>query len=148
MDTSKAYKSFTQEEKHFLDQIAQDVAILVSTYEQTSAATIMNHFRKKLIEFVEKWETYNVAYETHSKGKWFPWMGKPPNPLGAIWPAVYGFKWEDATDPMWLQRAHRGVLSYFCSRDMQLLGDYALLGVIHDNVLTHCPPMAKGFLTA
>lgn len=144
MDASKEYNSLSEEEKHFLNLIAQDVAILVSASDKyVSSATRKKHFQKKLTEFAEKWESFNVAYKAHCKAKWLPSMGQPINPLGAIWPYVYGCRWEDAIGA----RSSVGGHSLLAvPKGMTLLGDYSLLGVIHDKVLPHCPLIAKGIL--
>lgn len=146
MNKAEAYKSLTEEDKHFLHCIAQDIAMLFSTSDKyISAAKKIKHFRKKLTEFAKKWEIHNSVYKASRKGKWSPSMGKPINPLGTIWPDVYGVKWEDSTGP---KRSPRGRIRFPFShpRDMQLLGDYVLLGVIHDKVLTNRPSISKGFL--
>lgn len=125
MKTASAYKALCQEEKLFLQDTAQKVAMLVAKPPKT-----MDYFRKQLTKFADKWTVYETAKEAERKGKWQPSMGRPSNPLWAIWPRNTGTN---------------------CFPDFgdipRVLGGYALLAVIHDNVLTHCPSTATGILS-
>jgi len=144
MNTSEGYESLSEEEKRFLKNIAQDIAMQVSTDgKHLAAAEKMRHFRGKQTAFAEKWEAHNTAREAFDKDKWLPSMGKPINPLGAIWPYVYGCRWEDAIGG---RSSAEGHFFLAVPKGMTLLGDYTLLGVIHDKVLPHCPCIAKGIL--
>jgi len=122
--TVSAFKALWDGDKQFLSAIAKEVAILVAVSEN------MNYFRKQLTEFADKWGAYKTAYEADRKRKWQPSMGKPDNPLETIWPRSAG----------------AGRFPY-CGGDIpSVLGGYALLAVIHDNILPHCPPIAKDVL--
>lgn len=124
MKTASAYKSLQQDEKQFLSDIAEKLALLVAKPEKR------NYFCKNLIEFREKWEAYKIAYDARRKGKWQPSMGKPYNPLETIWLRFAGEGWFP-----------------FCGGDIcHVLGAYAILAVIHDNVLPKCHSIATGIL--
>ena len=135
MRTGSAYKALTTEEKQFLSQIAMDVAMLVTPTEK------MHCFQKQVTEFAYKWNAYKTAYEADRKGKWLPSMGKPSNPMGTIWPIVYKDGWR-----VWEKYDPKNLMQWYpCIADVRtVLGAYALLAVIHDKILSHCPPIAKG----
>lgn len=125
MDTASAYKALCQEDKLFLLDTAQKVAMLVDKSQKR-----MDYFRKQLREFGEKWGAWKTAFDAERKGKWKPSMGKPDNPLETIWPSSAG----------------AGCFP-FCGGDIRpVLGGYALLAVINDNVLPRCPSIAKSIL--
>jgi hypothetical protein len=138
MRTTSAYKALLDEEKNFLRRIAEEVAMLVATPKK------MNYFQKQLTEFAEKWENFRDAYKAHCKGKWQPSMGQPSNPLGTIWPYIYGL----GRGKDFLERHElSGHEIPICGRDVRwILGDYALLAVIHDNVLPRCPSITTEIL--
>lgn len=136
MKKASAYKLLKPQEKQFLSDIAKDVAMLVSKPEK------MDCFREQLTEFSNQWKAYKRAYEADRKGKWQPWMGKPSNPLGTIWPIIYGNGWRN---PASFSYNPRNLMQWFpCVGDVRtILGAYALLAVIQDKVLPHCPLLAK-----
>ena len=141
MKTASIYKALLDDDKQFLSAIAKEVATLVAVSNN------MNHFQKQLTEFSDKWKAYKTAYEADRKRKWQPSMGKPKNPLGTIWPLIYGSGWRDGVEKCFPEK--RGIISIRLSpcRDIKgVLGAYALLGVIHDNILPQCPPIAKDVL--
>ncbi|MBL7146799.1 MAG: hypothetical protein ISS76_21345 [Phycisphaerae bacterium] len=148
MKTSEANKSLTEKEMDFLKPIATDVAMLISDSDKyVSAAKKMKHFRKNLANFARKWEKHDTAYKAFCEDKWLPSMGKPVNPLRTIWPNDYGHEWEVSTRPRkssgsGFKIPHYGNYHY---KDAQL-GDYALLGVIHDKRLTYLPSVLNGIL--
>ena len=124
MKTASAYKALCQEEKLFLQDTAQKVAMLVAKPPKT-----MDYFRKQLTKFADKWTVYKTAKEAERKGKWQPSMGIPSNPLWAIWPR------------------NTGTSCFPNFGDIpRVLGGYSLLAVIHNNVLSNCPAIAKGIL--
>ena len=92
MKTASAYKALTTQEQQFLSNISKDVAMLVSEPEK------MDYFREQLSKFSNQWKAYKRAYQADSKGKWQPSMGKPSNPLGTIWPTVYGDGWRNSAN--------------------------------------------------
>lgn len=124
MKAASAYKALCQEDKLFLQDTAQKVAMLVAKPPKT-----MDYFRKQLTEFADKWTAYETAKEAERKGKWQPSMGRPSNPLWAIWPRNAGAS---------------------CFPDFgdipPVLGGYALLAIIHDKVLPRCPSIATEIL--
>ena len=133
MRTTSAYKSLSAEDKQFLSEIAKEVAMLVVTSEK------MDCLQKQLTEFADKWKAYKTAYEADRRGKWLPSMGKPSNPMGTIWPIVYrnGWRVSEKYDP-------KNLMQWYPCRDVRtVLGDYALLAVVHDKILPHCPSIAK-----
>jgi hypothetical protein len=141
--TASAYKTLWDGDKQFLSAIAKEVATLVAVPEN------MNYFRKQITEFADKWRAYKTAYEADRKGKWQPSMGRPSNPLGTIWPSVYGSGWRDGVENFLPEEGGIYYLSrYYPCRDIKIvLGACALLAVINDNILPHCPPIAKGVLS-
>ena len=134
MKTASAYKLLTTKEKQFLSDISKDIAMLVGEPEK------WDYFREQLTKFSNQWKAYKRAYESDRKGKWQPSMGKPSNPMGTIWPIVYRDGWR-----VWKKYDPKNLMDWYpCIADVRLvLGAYALLAVIHDNVLPHCPPIAK-----
>ena len=136
MKTVNLYKSLTDQEKQFLSDIAKDVAMLVSEPEK------MSYFREQLTEFGNQWRAYKKASEADRKGRWQASMGKPSNPLGTIWPIVYGDGWINTAN---FSYDPKNLAQWFpCRRDVRtILGAYALLAVIQDNVLPNCPSLAK-----
>ncbi len=123
MKTTSAYKSLCPDERQSLSDAAKDVAMLVGTAET------MDYFRKQLREFAGKWEAYKTADDANRKGEWQASMGKPGNPIDAIWPRFTG-----------------GMRLPSYSSVSPVLGAYALLAVIHDEVLPNCPPITTGVL--
>ena len=87
--TASVYKNLWDGDKQFLSAIAKEVATLADVSNN------MNHFQKQLTEFSDKWKAYKTAQEADRKGKWQPSMGRPKNPLGTIWPLIYGSGWRD-----------------------------------------------------
>ena len=130
MKTASAYKSLCQEEKQFLSDMAEEVAMLVAKPEKR------HHFCENLIEFREKWEAYKTAYDARRKGKWQPSMGTPDDPLATIWPRSDG------------RPLSGGAFRFpYCGGAIRgVLGAYALLAVIHDKVLPNCPTITTGTL--
>ncbi|MGA2679221.1 MAG: hypothetical protein ABSF37_07970 [Sedimentisphaerales bacterium] len=123
MKTSSAYKTLGDKDKQFLSDIAKQVAMLVAEPQK------MGYFRKQLSEFADKWTAYEATKGAERKGKWQPSMGRPSNPLWAIWPR------------------NAGASSFPDFGDIPpVLGGYAILAAIHDNVLPHCPLIAKGIM--
>ena len=114
-------------EEQFLVRTAQEIAVLVQNQMK------MRRFRTRLTEFAEKWTAYRTAYEAERAGKWQPEMGTPENPLGTIWPFVY-------VD----QRP--GCFPRYPNDAPEILGDYTLLGVIHDQVPAQCERINDGCL--
>ena len=127
MKTASAYKSLCQEEKQFLSDMAEEVAMLVAKPEKR------NYFCKNLKEFGEKWEAYETAYDARRKGEWQPSMGMPDDPLATIWPRSDG------------RPLSAGAFRFpYCGGAIRgVLGAYALLAVIHDKVLPNCPPITR-----
>ncbi len=123
MTTDDAYESLRQDEQQFLSDQAKDVAMLASQEKQ------MEYYREQLGEFAEKWKAYKIVQEADSKGEWQPSMGRPGNPLEAIWPQFRG-----------------GMRFPTYGGIRPVLGDYALLAVIHDQILPKCPPVAARVL--
>lgn len=125
MNTSEEYKRLSAKDKRFLLDIAKEIAMLVDIPEK------MDYFQKQLTEFADKWGEYKAVTQADSEGKWQPSMGKPGNPLDTIWPPYI---------------SHPGRFPYYLyPRGVRtILGAYALLGVINDKVLPHCPSIAKG----
>ncbi|MCJ7777228.1 MAG: toll/interleukin-1 receptor domain-containing protein [Sedimentisphaerales bacterium] len=140
MKTASAYKALWDGDKQFLSAIAIEVATLVAVPEN------MDYFQKQLTEFTDKWRAYKTAYEADRKSRWQPSMGRPSNPLGTIWPSIYGSGWSDGAENF-LHPEGGGIRIYNFCRDVKfVLGAYALLAVVQDNVLPHCPPIVKGIL--
>jgi hypothetical protein len=138
--TVSAFKALWDGDKQFLSAIAKEVATLVAVPEN------MNYFRKQLTEFADKWTAYKTAYEADSKGKWQPSMGRPKNPLGTIW-SGYGSGWKDGVENFLPDGPGIYLLRYYPCWDIKvILGACSLLAVIQDNVLPHCPPIAKDIL--
>lgn len=117
MTTGSAYKSLHAEDKQFLYDIAKDIAMLVDESKKRV------YFQKQLTEFADKWRAYKTAHEADLKGEWQPSMGIPGNPLLMIWPRPAGV----------------GRFPFLGGG----LGAFALLAVIHDEVLTNCPSIAE-----
>jgi hypothetical protein len=136
VNTTSAYAFLSNKEKQFLSDVAKDVAMVVSTPEK------MVYYRERLAEFSNHWKAYKKAYEADRKNKWQPSMGKHSNPLGTIWPIVYGNGWRNSA---YFSYNPRNIAQWYpCIRDVRtILGDYALLGVIQDKVLPNCPSIAK-----
>lgn len=141
MKTASAYKALWDGDKQFLSAIAKEVATLVAVREN------MDYFRKQLTEFTDKWQAYKTAYEADRKGEWQPSTGRPKNPLGTIWPLVYGSGWKDGAEKLLPGGPGINLLPYYPCRDIKaVLGACAILAVIQDNILPKCPPIAKNVL--
>jgi hypothetical protein len=124
VNAANAYKALCQEDKSFLSDTAQKVAMLVDKSKK------MNYFRKEVREFGGKWEAYKTYSGASRKGKWQPSMKKPRNPLETIWP----------------QSAGPGRFPFFGGDIRIVLGAYTFLAVIHDKILLNRPSIAKGIL--
>ena len=106
-------------DRRFLLRTAQKVALLVQDQRE------MKQFRRRLTEFGERWTAYRIAYEAGKAGQWQPEMGTPENPLGTIWPGAY-------------VQQQPGCFPAYPKDVPTILGDYAVLGTIHDRVLPQC----------
>ncbi len=137
MKTASAYKALWDGDKQFLSAIAKEVAMLAAVSNN------MNHFQKQLTEFSDKWKAYKTAHEADRKKKWQPSMGKPKNPMGTIWPLNYGSGWRDGVEKCFPEKGGHSIRLSPCRDIKGVLGAYALLAVIHDNVSSQCPHIAK-----
>ncbi len=141
MRTASVYKALRDEDKQFLSAIAKEVAMLADVSNNR------NYFQKQLTEFSDKWNAYKTAHEADRKRKWQPSMRKPNNPLETIWPLIYGSSWRDGIKKSFPEKGKIDLRPYHPRKDIKrVLGAYALLAVIHDNILPQCPPIAKDVL--
>ena len=130
------------DEVRFLRDVADEIAMLATD------ADVQTRFRQGLTKFASQYARFKESWEADQAGTWQPEMGKPANPLGAIWPVTYGTGWK-TYDELKPEGAHTWIpvqIYRAIGEDAQLLGEYALLAVIHDMVLPNCEPIGAGCL--
>lgn len=135
----------TPDDMRFLENAAADVAMLASD------ESVRARFRDALAQFAAQYAAFRTAREAWDAKprRWRAEMGKPTNPLGAIWSHTYGTGWKGWQDlePAGLHGRIWSPLRHEIEKEVPwILGAYALLAVIHDKILPQSPRINDGFL--
>lgn len=135
----------TPDDMRFLRKAAADVAVLAID-ERVRA-----RFHDALTRFAAQYAAFRTAREAWDANPhtWRAEMGRPINPLGALWPYTYGTGWKGWQDLEPAGRGRRAWNPLLCEIEKEvpmILGLYALLAVIHDKILPQSPRINDGFL--
>lgn len=122
------------DDMRFLENAAADVAVLASD------ESVRARFRDGVTRFAAQYAAFRTARKAWDANPrtWRAEMGRPTNPLGAIWPYTYGTGWkgwQDLKPAGCGGRAWSPLLHEIEKEVPMILGAYGLLAVTHDKIL-------------